>query len=224
MLEPSKRLIGRRVEARDGEMGKVKDVYFDQRTWNVRYLVVDTGRWLPGRQVLISPTSVGALTDDQHLSVLLTKAQVEDSPPITWDKPVSREMEEQLALHYSWPAYWVPPIPGAPILDPMLGGRPAPQHVVAVETETERTLRSIEEVSGYRIAAIDGDLGHVDQFLIDTDSWMVTGLVIDTKNWLPGKKVVLSPSRIRKIDWASSHVEIDLDRERVKAAEEYRED
>jgi hypothetical protein len=79
-------------------------------------------------------------------------------------------------------------------------------------------------VSGYRIAAIDGDLGHVEQFLIDTDSWTVTGVVIDTKNWLPGKKVVLSPSRIRKIDWASSHVEIDLDRERVKTAEQYRED
>jgi sporulation protein YlmC with PRC-barrel domain len=222
MLEPSKKLIGRRVEARDGEMGKVKDVYFDQAGWVVRYLVVDTGRWLPGRQVLISPTSVTGLSDDQRLSVLLTKAQVEDSPPITWDKPVSREMEEQLSLHYSWPTYWAPPLPGAPILDPMLGGRVAPQ-IVTIEHETERSLRSVEEVTGYRISATDGDIGHVEQFLIDTDSWEVSSVVVDTKNWLPGRKVVLSPARIRKIDWASSHVEVDLDRTHVKEAEEYRE-
>lgn len=222
MLESSKMLIGRRVEARDGEMGKVKDLYFDQRTWNVRYVVVDTGRWLPGRQVLISPASVGELTEDQRLSVLLTKAQVEDSPPITWDKPVSREMEERLSLHYSWPTYWVPPMPGGPLLDPMLGGR-VPPNIVTVETETESTLRSVEEVTGYRITATDGEIGHIDRFLIDTDSWIVSGLVIDTRNWLPGKKVVVGTSRIQKIDWASSHVTLDLDRARVKEAEEYRE-
>jgi uncharacterized protein YrrD len=96
MLHKTKTLIGYSIQnAHDETIGKVKDVYFDDRHWTVRYLVVSTGSWLTGRQVLLSPYALVTVNDhEQNIVANLTKKQIEDSPSLNSDKPVSRQFEE----------------------------------------------------------------------------------------------------------------------------------
>src|SRR5262249_11151974 len=63
MLRTARQLKGASLVATDGDVGSVQDLYFDDTTWTIRYLVVDAGTWLSGRRVLISPRSVASTTD-----------------------------------------------------------------------------------------------------------------------------------------------------------------
>lgn len=104
MLQSIKQLSGKKLGASDGDIGHVKDFYFDDQTWAVRYVIADTGNWLPGRQVLISPYAFGGLHQaEKVLRVNLTRKQIENSPAIESHKPVSRQYEEEYHRYYGWP-------------------------------------------------------------------------------------------------------------------------
>jgi len=218
----AKGLSGLKLAASDGDIGSVSDLYFDDRSWTVRYLVVDTGTWLPGRRVLISPISLRASADESAVEVSLTKEQVEASPSVDSDKPVDRQYEEQFSQHYGYPYYWTGPYRwGASALpgDVALAGVPIADLPV-VEGGDPR-LRSAADVMSYYIEAVDGDIGHVEDFLVDGREWAIRYMVIDTRNWWPGKKVLVSPAWINEVSWPDSRVYVDLTREGVKSAPEY---
>jgi hypothetical protein len=182
---------------------------------------VDTGGWLSGRRVLICPEAMGEPNWIKRvIPVSLTKQQVEESPGVDSDKPVSRQEEQALAEYYAWPAYW------GPVAVPAVGAMP-PAAVVAKPPEAEEApaeplgdpkLRSIKEVLGYHIHAADGQIGHVEDFIADTSSWVLRYLVVDTRNWLPGKKVLIAPPWIDRISWADRRVHVCLDRRAVEGA------
>src|SRR5579862_2005008 len=187
MIQSIKQLYGGKLGAADGEIGHVKDFYFDDQNWAIRYLVADTGSWLPGRQVLLSPHSLGRL--DRAVNVLrvnLTRKQIEDSPPIESRKPVSRQYEEEYYRYYGWPYYWLGNglwgLSGFPILE--LPGQPLPsEQAFANGPQAEAAdahLRSTRAVSGYQLQATDGTIGHVCDFLMDVESWAINQLVIKT--------------------------------------------
>ena len=202
MLQSASILYGDAIEATDGDLGSVYSFLFDDKAWTIRYLVVDTGTWLPGRRVLISPAAIGPLQSEaKRLSVNLTQEQVKNSPDIDTDQPVSRQHEMSLHDYYAWPVYWSVTLsgPGALAIPPEL--------VEAVETEPgDPHLRSTQEVIGYYIRAGDGDIGHVEDFIIDDDNWTIRYMIIDTRNWLPGRKVVVSPEWITEVNWSESKV------------------
>lgn len=224
MLRSTKELRGYTIRALDGEIGKVHELYFDDLAWLVRYLVVDTGTWLSGRKVLLSPGVVGQPDwETQTLPVELTKKQVESSPDIGTDEPVSRQMEMDLHTYYGWTPYWRG---GLPALG--LGAAAAAQMIAeAAQGETEKRrqedphLRSTREVNGYHIQARDGEIGHVDDFVVDVGTWYLRYLVIDTRNWLPGKKVLVAPAWVEEVDWASRIVSMDLKRETIQNSPEF---
>jgi len=180
----------------------VKDFYFDDRHWAVRYLVADTGNWLAGKQVLISPYAlVAVVKDEEHISVDLTKKQIEKSPSLDTDKPVSRQFEEDYYGYYGWPSYW--------------GGPDRWGSYPYIEREREKWkevrqgqkmwdphLRSTRHVSGYHIQALDGEVGHVEDFIIDDETWSIRYLIVGTRNWWPGKKSpgFTSMDRARQLD------------------------
>jgi hypothetical protein len=230
MLRAAGDFKGLSIAAADGDIGSVRDLYFDDLTWTIRYLVVDTGTWLPGRQVLISPLSVGGAVTDKVM-VDLTRAQVENSPPVEADKPVDRQQEEALSRYYNYRHYWEGPYrwgllayPGMPPVPAPVAGDPVVAEMAARERESvqrDPSLRSARDVTGYYIAARDGDIGHVDDFLVDDRAWAIRYLIVDTRNWWPGKKVALSPEWIKTVSWADSRVHVDLQREEIKAAPEY---
>src|SRR5471030_2004536 len=104
MLQNIKELYGHKLAASDGEIGHVKDFYFDDKTWVIRYVVADTGSWLTGRQVLLSPHAFAGLKgDEKAMHVKLSIKQIESSPSIESHKPVSRSFEEEYHSYYSWP-------------------------------------------------------------------------------------------------------------------------
>jgi len=214
-------LTGFRLQVLDGELGELKQVYFDDQLWAVRYLVVHTGSWLRGREVLISPQSVMKVDlEKSRLSVNLTQDRVRNSPPAESEKPVSRHYEEALFRYYEWERYWITDVlTGIP--ESPLGGQ-IPRIPNSGQPEHPH-LRSSDEVSGYRIHALDGDIGHVEDFIVEDQRWTIAYLEIDTHNWLPGKHVLIAPSWIRQIDWEAPNrgVTVDLTREAIRTAPAY---
>jgi hypothetical protein len=154
----------------------------------------------------------------------LTRRQVGDSPSVETEKPVSRQQEMDLHTYYGWQPYWtVPPMVGtlAPFWGPAMPATAYPpsgesrvaEEVAAREREhSDSDLRSAREVEGYHVAASDGEIGRVEDFLLDDRDWAIRLLAIDTGNWLPGRKVVISPAWLRAIDWSDQRILVDLTR------------
>lgn len=229
MLREVSTLKGLTVNASDGEIGSVYDVYFDAKQWTVRYFVVDTGTWLSGRRVLISPMSfrtAGVVED--RLNVRLSTAQVENAPSWDTDKPVSRQHEIAYADYYDHPYYWTGPARWGGGWDPLIGAAPIPrvdpveEEIRARERESaDPNLHSARDVIGYYVQAADDDVGHVADFVVDDETWAIRYLVVDTRNWLPGRHVVLSPAWIHTVNWDDSRVLVDLTRREVETAPAY---
>ena len=224
MLNTAKTLKGYTLDSLDGNIGKVKEFYFDDLHWTIRYLVADTGNWLTDRQVLISPYALIAVNKAaENIATHLTKKQIEDSPSLDSDKPVSRQFEEFYYGYYGWPQYWDGPF--------MWGAYPYiprsfEEQRISIEDEEawDPHLCSTNDVSGHDIQAIDGEIGHVEDFVIDDETWTIRYLIVDTRNWWPGKKVLVSPRWIESISWDELKVFVNLTREAVKQAPEYTEE
>ena len=209
MLRSAVQTFGYRLQATDGDFGKVRDLLFDERLWTVRYLVADTGTWLPGRKVLIAPAALGQPDwKASRFPVSLTTEQIERSPAVDEDQPVSREHETALHRHYGWSLYWAagpaamaeaPPAPAA--LDPH--------------------LRSLSELTGYRIEALDGKIGRIEDAVLDDRGFSLPYVVVDTRNWLSGRTVLVSPTWVREIRWGDHRVAIDLTREEIEGSPTY---
>jgi uncharacterized protein YceK len=217
MLRSIKQLCGDKLGASDGEIGHVKDFYFDDQTWAIRYLVADTGSWLPGRQVLISPHAFGSLQPAGSLLLVhLTRKQIEHCPPIESHKPVSRQYEEEYYRYYGWTFYWQGEslwgMSGFPILD--LPANPAPSEQTAASGQTragpDAHLRSTQAVKGYCLQSSDGIIGHVCDFLMDDQSWAIGQLVIRTGNRFSGREVQVPTSKVDRISYEDSAVFVSL--------------
>jgi uncharacterized protein YrrD len=227
MLRTMKSLRGHRLHGTDGVLGRVDELYFDDDKWIVRYLVADTGHWLPGRLVLISPQSVGRPNwATKELPVSLTRKQIEESPSIETDKPVHRQHERDLHGHFGWTPYWYDMAPvdlagAVGAAAQQAAGRPAPAEKPDNATHDDPHLRSSREVIGYHVQATDDEIGHVEDFVVDCDDWAVRYMVVDTRNWLPGRKVIVSPAWVSLIQWAKQVVRVDLTRAQVENAPEF---
>jgi len=210
MIRSLDTLQGYRLQAIDGQVGKIADLYFDDHEWIVRYVIVDTGGWLTGRAVLLSPSALGAPDDTaREFAVALTRERIENAPGIDEAKPVDRQQELGLAEDFGWPA-WRQSVDGLP------------QQVTRKQSaEGDPNLRSAADVLGYVIAALDGEIGSVSGLLVETTGWNVRALTVDTGKWLSGRQVVLTPDRVKHINWAERRVEIDLSTEQVRNSPPY---
>ena len=222
MLHKADTLGKCKLIAVDREIGKIRDLYFDDRFWTVRYLVADTGGWLTGRLVLISPFSVNLVdAEEEMIGTTLTAKQIEESPSPEADKPVSRQFESVYADYYGYPYYWYGPGAWGAYPRPSLMH---PKEMVEQEESWDSHLRSADEVQDYEVGALDHHIGHISDFIVDDESWTIRYLVVDTRNWWPGKHVLLSPGWATAVDWATRTVAVDLTRDAIKQAPEYDED
>lgn len=229
MLTNAANLKGLTIQAQDGELGTVEQFYFDDETWAVRYLVVDTGGWLGGREVLISPISI-VHTDwrGKRAHVALTQKQVRESPGIDTHMPISRRHEAEYMGYYGYPLYWGGPALWGPAFYP---AGMAVQPSLSAEAILARTrsesheshLRSSAAVAGYRLETHDGEIGHVEGFLVDDVSWAIRYLEVATRNWWPGKRVLVAPGWIERMSWLDSKVFVGLTREAIRSCPEYLE-
>jgi sporulation protein YlmC with PRC-barrel domain len=223
MLRSIKQLYGSKLGASDSEIGHVKDFYFDDQNWVVRYVVADTGTWLPGRKVLISPHAFASLDQAGKLLVVnLTRKQIEDSPSIESHKPVSRQYEEEYYQYYGWPFYWQGDglwgLSGFPILE-MPATPPLSERAVVLGPQPESAdahLRSTQAVNGYHIEAKDGTIGHVCDFVMDAQNWAIRQLVIKTGHRFSGKEVQIPTRTVDRISYPDSTVFVNLTTEAVQ--------
>jgi hypothetical protein len=214
------------VAATDGEIGGVVDLYLDDESWTVRYLVVDTGRWLPGRRVLILPSCVRAIdVEARVVEVSLTREQVRGAPALDTARPVSRRQETELYQYYGFPYYWTGPYRWGPVGVPTAPGAWRPRDAAGIGTERaqsgEPTLRSAREVRGYVIRATDGELGSVEDALVDEAEWAVRYLIVDPQRWWPGNPVLVAADWITGVSWPDAHVSVNVTRSAVREAPEY---
>ncbi len=225
MLWNASNIVGYGIEASDGRIGGVDDFLIDERAWAVRWLVVNAGGWLTDRRVLLPPGALGEPDPAGEIfPVRLTRQQVKESPDIDLDAPVSRQHEIELARHYQLSPYWiagydpvlgvVPPVP--PLLHEAAGAKPG-----ASEPHGDPRLQSMATIVGSYVKAVDGEIGHVEELLLDSDDWAVRYIVVDTKNWWPGRQVLVAPSWIEGIDWGEGTVRVGRTRDEIKAAPEY---
>jgi hypothetical protein len=224
-----KQLYGDKLRASDGEIGHVKDFYFDDKQWVVRYVVVDTGSWLVDRLVLIAPHAFGGLDRPKDfLLVNLTRQQVENSPPIGSHKPVSRQYEEEYYRYYGWPSYWMGEGVWGLSAFPVIPPPPSPLPIEASAAgENARHfddphLRSTHAVTGYYLQTGEETIGHVTDFLMDDKSWAICNLVVETGTWFSGKEILILPSHIERISYEDSKVFVKLTREDIRQAPEFR--
>jgi sporulation protein YlmC with PRC-barrel domain len=221
MLRKAKTLKGYKLAGLDGDLGKVHEFYFDDLHWTIRYLVAATGNWLTGRQVLISPYALLPVNiEEQSIGVNLTKKQIEDSPSLYSDQPVSRQFEEAYYGYYGWQTYWNGPYVWGSSPHPVPDCEKWEKSLKGTKKE-DLHLRSTQDVSGHHIQASDGEIGHVEDFIIDDKTWAIRYLVIDTQNWWPGRKVLVSPKWIERVSWSESKVFVNLLREAIKRSPEY---
>ena len=217
MLHDFKKLFGAKLAAKDGDIGHVRDFYFDDQSWTIRYVVADTGSWLTGRQVLLAPRAFGshalgdAAAPGAILPVNLTRRQIEDSPPIDAHRPVSRQNEIEYFNYYGWPSYW----PGDSLSFgagvPIAGlrgdevDRP-PGHAQRDDVH----LRSMKAVAGYRLHATNGEIGEVRGFLVHDESWVIDELGVETGHWYAGKAIRVRTANILRIGYDDSRIFVNL--------------
>jgi hypothetical protein len=218
MLKNITELYGNTLVALDGDIGQVKDFYFDDKTWVVRYLVADTGTWLAGRLVLLSPQAFGHFDPyNKTLQIELSRNQIECSPPIEAHRPVSRQHEMEYYRYYGWPAYWdggaMWGLAGYPMVRPPTKDQ-MEAHLYHHHRD-DKHLRSTQAVMGYHIESIGGTIGHVSGLMVDDRSWAVRELVVETGHWFSGKEILISPGKVDHISYDESKVYVNLTREDI---------
>jgi len=224
MLRSLKDLAGYQLSAIDGDIGRVTNFLLDDEHWAVRYLVAETGGFLGGRRVLISPISFRqAEWSTRRFHVALTIDKVKNSPNVDVDKPVSRQHEQEYYRHYGYPYYWgysgvwgMGAHPG-----PLAMGIWTPPPVKSPANPGDVHLRSAAEVRGYHIQGSDGAIGHIEDFIVDDETWEVRYLAIDTSNWWFGKKVLVAPHWASSVSWEERKIYVDLSRQAIKNSPEW---
>ena len=223
MIHNLKHLYGKKLGAIDGDIGHVKDIYFDDAHWVVRYVVADTGSWLSGRQVLLSPWAFGKLQeDDDVLLINLTRKQIENSPSIETHRPVSRQYEAEYYHYYGWPVYWI---------GDGFGGLGGFSGAIPVRTadgnrhhghnqRDDVHLRSTRAVTGYHIQTAGGLVGRVHDFAIDDQTWLISEVIVEAGHWLNSRKILISPPSIGRISYEQSTVFVNLTKEDIQRTAE----
>lgn len=227
MLRSLKELGGFSIQATDGEIGTVDDFYFEDKTWMIRYLVVDTGHWLPGRRVLISPVAVGRPNwETKKLPVTLSREKVRASPEVETELPILREEETELHEHYFWEPYWLPGLGG--VVEEMAGPvelpgarEPEEEPPPTAQAAKDTHLRSVSEIFGYDIEASDGAIGHLEDFLFDEMVWSIRLLAADTGIWIAGRTALIPASRVRQITLIDAMINLDLSKELIESSPAY---
>jgi len=233
MLLAASALTGYDIEATDGTIGTVSDFLFDDKNWILQWLVVDNSTWLAERRLLLHPSSIVTKAYDRHaLGVALTKTQIEGSPDIRHDQPVSRQTEMSLYDYYGASPLWEGGYFGngaiaSPLSSPPIYGQTplgSPDDEDPNHGARDPHLRSVAEVTGYHVHATDGPIGHVENFIIGDEHWDIRYIIIDTRNFWPGKHVLIAPHAATEVDWHRHEIRLNLSREAVRTSPEWNPD
>ena len=193
-------LFGVSISAKDGNIGHVRDVLFHDQSWVIRYFVIDTGNQFSGRRVLLSPHSfLRPEWERRVLPVDLTIEDVRQSPDVDTDLPVYRQQEIAMTRHYGWPAYWT-------LEASLMAGQ-------MTDPEADPNLRSANEILTYKVRASDGDLGRMDDLVVEDANWFIRFLVLSAGSWLNGQKLLVATRWVGSVGWADKEIVVPHSRD-----------
>lgn len=177
-----KQLLGYKISAIDGEIGKVKEFYFDETSWTVRYIIVETGSLFFGRKVMISTQAIiDAQWETEHFLTNMTIQQIENSPKVDDGKQLTRGQEILLNQHYNWKSYW-------------------DASIQKIADGSNSYLVHANDLTGYQLIASDGQVGNIKDLIVAKASWKINSIVIDAFKTSPAKEILLSPKWIKEIN------------------------
>jgi hypothetical protein len=220
MLINTKELYGRKLAAKDGEIGHVRDLYFDDTDWAARYVVVDAGTWLEGRLVLLSPHAFGRIeADGRAIPVQLNRERIEKSPSFASHVPISRQYEREFFQYYGWPAYWQGGPPGEAGVLPVVMPVPLePAGPGKAADPVDSHLQGARSLEGFRVQAVDGPVGEVKGFMLDANDWSIRDVVADAGHWYAGRTVRIPVGEVERIGFDDSCVFVRLTKEDIRNA------
>lgn len=226
MIISTATLRGFTLHASDGELGRCKDFLFDDESWAVRYMVADTRKWLPGRKVLISPEQLGSPDwSSQTLPVSLTKRRIQDAPPLDEAAPVSRRAEARWADYFGYSRYWAAPASwgtvgvgtALPLTTPPTVEPSALADELSEDDLDAVHIRSCHELVGYALQTQNGELGHVDDVLVDSDTWRLYRWVVKSRHLADRAPVLVPVESTQDISWHARSVHVSLSMDQVAA-------
>jgi len=211
MLRSAAEMFGWSIEAEGGEVGHLSDVYFDDQRWAVRNLVMNTSHWPAGRSVLLSPRSVNGVDPArQVVRTSLSRSEVAGSPDVDRARPVSRQHELELSHYYGFPSYAV--TVGASV------GLAMPATLPKGPAGGDGHLRSVRAIMGYFVHALDGEVGHVEDFLVDDDTWSIRYLLVSVRRRWTIHQVLVPVDWIARVSWGARTIEVSLPAEAIRLA------
>jgi len=221
MLRSLTEMVGYKISATDGEVGRVVQFFLDDERWAVRYLVTETGHFFGSRRVLVSPISVRAL-DSETRRVQATRSveKFNNAPGIESEQPVTRRRERENSRYYGYLPYWEGSgcwgngsVPASLALSGSSAAATDPN-----DESNSVHVRTTRELRGYRVHGSDGAVGQVASFIVDDLTWEVRYLVVDTSGGWFGKKVLVAPSWAYRVSWANQTIYLDVARSQITAA------
>jgi hypothetical protein len=227
MLLRLKELLGRQLGASDGDIGHVRDFYFEDQLWGLRYVIADTGTWLASRLVLLSPHYFAHIDQSGGcLPVKLSRQQIEDSPATDLHKPISRRYEEAYHAYYGLTPYWHEGGLWGGVAGLQANTSPYPESIEQATRDSQPAdsndlqLRSTQSIIDYDLQSSDGVIGSVTDFVVDDCGWKICAVVVETGNWFSGKEVKISPRDIVRISFSEAKIFVRLTKEVIMAAAE----
>ena len=224
-----KEILGYNIETYDQVTGEIKDFLFDDEYWIIRYVDAGLGINLPDRRVLVPQTFLKETDwDTQNFKVTLSREGLATCPALDKFQPISRLYEEELNKHYRIANYWarnynspnneVDKMTHFNLPDQKFNAAPK----LIKENQMDTNLRSFNEILGYDILTPDGNLGCVEDLLIDSDNWEIISIILDTsKNQPWSKKVIIASTWIEEISYMDRQIKISLAIKEVENAPEY---
>jgi len=208
MLQLVSTLIGYEVESSDGSIGTVRDILFDDVTWKMRWLAIDTGDWITRRHVLIHPSAIGLVDKGgKFLQVKIARNLINGAPALKKDQAVTMQFEASLYAYFDVEPEWNSTI---------FGERAAPE--ASASHDCDPHLCSFKATHGFHNEARDGSIGHMDDVVIETLDWLIHYLVVTTANWGTGARVLISPYAVEHISAAEKNIRLNLTQEQVTSS------
>jgi hypothetical protein len=200
MIITANQIYGVATRCTDGCLGKVDDLLFDDRSWNVTSVVIRLGGWLQHQRVLVTPADIEATEwSTGRLCLRLSQSRLRTAPSLESNPPVAMQKWRELQV-VAWDGFW----------SGVLNRMPGDPH-----------LRNTRAVTGYRVLGLDAKAGYIDSFVIDDETWQIRYLVVRVGRRRTAKRVVLEPRWVESIAWEDRRVQIHLPRTEIEHAREF---
>lgn len=229
MLYLTSTLKSYNIHATDGEMGKVKDIYFDDHSWAIRYAQIDTNKWLPTRNVYVSPSSFkGVNVEDELVEVNHTKETIKNSPTIPADSEISTANEESLTEYYGWNRYWRgqnlwgavdrPFVPKIPDQDEENAKK---RTEMEMNENRNYVLLNESDTLGMKVHGHDGKMGEVTDLVFDDEYWKIQYLAIKFVKLPAERYYLIDTKHITSVEWTEKDLYVDLKADYLEALTSY---